>query len=715
MLSAVLQAAHIVGGEINYNCVGANRYEIVLTVFRDCNSAGANFDAPANITIFDGNNKVHQVLKVYFSTRGRLPNIPPNNCTQLPSTVCTERAVYRDTVSLPPIAGGYTISYQRCCRNASISNVPNSDDWGSTYTATIPPNDNRCNSSPSFNVLPPTVLCLNVPVTVDLGATDADGDSLRYFLCRPFHGGGKQTGTGFNSPKPDTSRPPTYTNVPYRTGFTTATPIPSQPPLSLNSNTGTLTFRPSQVGQYVFAICVSEVHNGQVVSTVRRDFQFNVSGACQGTTAFIEPQPPADRCSGTSFTFAQNSLNASSYLWDFGDPLNAGDTSRLPSPTYQYSDTGKYLVTLIANPRSSCPDTTQRTFELYDSLEVDFSYNKTNCFDLHSFNFTLLGNFSASASVNWDFGGITNTGRLSSSRNPENIRYSQPGTYIITLSVNDFACESRAQDTVVITRQPQLKHTVPPVQGCRPLTVSFTDQSTGAGLQHLWEFGDGFRSRKPSPTHVYDSTGTFAVRHTIWSTWGCIDTLQETFSERIKVWPMPNINMAVSPRVTDYKNATFSVKNTFSSDVNFSETYLPNGQLIENLDSMAFTLDQDTGKFQIATIAYNEYGCSDTVIVPIRILQPLIIKIPNAFTPNNDGLNDNFSYALSGVRSHRLLIYNRWGELVFSSNNARKTWDGTDKRTGRPAQSGVYTYRLRARTLETNQDISKVGTLSIIR
>lgn len=714
-LSSALQAAHIVGGEINYNCVGNNQYEMVLTVFRDCNSAGANFDAPANITIFNSNGGVYMVRQVFFSTRARIPNIPPNNCTQLPNTVCTERAVYRDTVYLPPTAGGYTLSYQRCCRNASISNVPNSDDWGSTYTTSIPGNDNSCNSSPSFTKLPPTVLCLNVPVKINLGATDADGDSLRYFLCSPFHGGGKQAGTGFNSPKPDTALPPTYTKVPFRPGFSTASPIPSQPPVTLNSNNGQLTIRPSQVGQYVFAICVSEVRNGRVLSTIRRDFQFNVSGSCQGTTAFIEQQPPTDRCNGTGITFSQKSINASSYLWDFGDPNNAGDTSRMPNPTYQYSDTGRFTVTLIANPRSSCPDTTERLFEVYDSLLVDFDFQEDACFDSHVLNFTASGNFSPNANFTWNFAGQTNQGRTTTVRNPSNIRYNQPGSYIITLTVNDFACQGTASDTLVITERPKLDHVVPTVQGCQPVEVSFTDQSTGIRLRHMWDFGDGFRSRKPSPTHVYDSVGTFTVRHTIWSTFGCLDTIQETFTNRIEVWPVPEVTTEVSPQVAEFDNATFTVKNSYTGDVNFSETFLPNGQRLKNLDSTTFTLENDTGKFQVVTITRNEYGCADTSFIPIRVKQPLLLKIPNAFTPNHDGLNDEFSYALSGVRSHRLLIYNRWGELVFSSSDVSKKWDGIDKKSGKPVPSGVYTYRLRARTIETNRDIKKVGTVTVIR
>jgi len=718
LLSFVSRAEHLVGGELSYRCMGNNRYEVVLTVFRDCNSLGADFDAPAFVTVFNGDNdSVQQVLRIFFSSRRRLANTPPNNCTRLPSAICTEMAIYRDTVRLPPRPGGYHLSYQRCCRNSSISNVFNSADWGSTYTTHIPTNDVGCNSSPSFNSLPPTALCLNVPVTIDLAATDPDGDSLVYRLCSPLHGGGKQAGTGFFSPKPSVALPPPYTQVPFRNGFSATAPIPSQPALQLNPANGNLFLRPTQVGQYAFAVCVSELRNGQVINTVMRDFQFNVSGACQGTTAFIEPQGslPNALCSGRTIAFRQNSLNAQSFLWNFGEPGTQSDTSRLPNPTYTYRDTGLYRVQLIANPRSSCPDTTESIFAVYDSLAVDFQIQGSQCFEDHSLSLTVNGSFTNQARYQWDFGGLTNRGFGSSSLQPDNLQYNQPGTYVIRLRIEEFACSATATDTIVISRRPQLAHLVPAVQGCAPVEVQFLDQSTGSDLVHFWDFGDGRASREASPSHVYDSAGLFTVRHRIYSVTGCVDTLEEIFTNRIEVWPVPESKLTVSPKEIDFNSGPFQVAVHPSPDANRTRTWLPDGRQIENLDSTWVNLANDTGTFPIVTVAYNEYGCTDTALAEIKIRQPLVFKIPNAFTPNGDGLNDVFSYRLSGVRSHQIVVYNRWGEIVFSSTDMNQTWDATQEKSGKPVPAGVYAYRLQARVIETNQDLVQSGTITVIR
>jgi len=141
---APLSAAHLVGGEISYRCVGSNTngnvYQIKLTVYRDCNSSGAPFDNFAPITIYGGaaQNVAVQNLSV---ARGQITSIPAvvaNPCLQTPPNVCTEKAIYQATVTLQPSTHGYTIVYQRCCRNNTITNVGNSGNWGSTYHITIP-------------------------------------------------------------------------------------------------------------------------------------------------------------------------------------------------------------------------------------------------------------------------------------------------------------------------------------------------------------------------------------------------------------------------------------------------------------------------------------------------------------------------------------------------------------------------------------------------
>ena len=115
--SQQVTATHIVGGEMIYTCLGNDQYEITLKVFRDCsNPLNAAFDNPAYIFIFDNQGNLLQSLSIPFPGSTILPN-PNNPCLIVPPGICVEEADYVTTATLPPIVGGYTIVYERCCRN----------------------------------------------------------------------------------------------------------------------------------------------------------------------------------------------------------------------------------------------------------------------------------------------------------------------------------------------------------------------------------------------------------------------------------------------------------------------------------------------------------------------------------------------------------------------------------------------------------------------
>ena len=222
------KSAHLVGGEITYTCVGNNVYQIELIVYRDCNSTGAQLDNPASIGIFNGATGVLvQNLQVNKGPTKSVPVNTGNPCLLAPPNVCTQYAEYSVLVSLPPSSQGYSIAYQRCCRNATITNINNPDDWGMTISARIPPNDNTCNNSPQWNNKPPIVLCSQENLSISSAAIDPDNDSLHYKLCEIYHGGGKSNQQGsLNSPKPNPPGPPPYSVVPFNQSNTPANPIP---------------------------------------------------------------------------------------------------------------------------------------------------------------------------------------------------------------------------------------------------------------------------------------------------------------------------------------------------------------------------------------------------------------------------------------------------------------------------------------------------------
>lgn len=713
-----LDAAHLVGGELSYRCLGNNSYELRLVIYRDCASNGAPFDNPALITVFDNNNVVFANLELPLYQSSFLPINAPNSCNALPSFVCTQEGIYLDTVNLPPSGGPYTLSHQRCCRNSSIDNIPNPRLWGSTYTIQVPA-QNSCNSSPSFAAAPPVALCLNQFVQIDMGAVETDGDSLHYFLCTPLHGGGNQVNTtGPNSPRPDTSTAPPYIQVPFSSPYSTSYPIASAPAFSIDPQSGLLTGMPNLVGQFVFAVCVQEWRNGALLSTLRRDFQFNVTSACIRTEANFEPQDldPYDLCSGRTITFKENCINTTSYFWDFGIPGISNDTSYQANPTFTYPDTGVYQVMLVANPNTPCADTTFQEYKIFEGLNIGFTAGGQACFDAHSFNFLPFGNYSADASFSWNFGGQIVGGLSTSSvQSPQNIVYQQPGAYLVQLEVEDGFCREIFTDSVRLYGRPQLNHKLEDPGGCAPHEAFFSDSSIYAGQAiHFWDFGDGKTSTKASPSHTYLQAGSYFVSHRLTTITACRDTLEETATIPVNIDPTPLSAMSVSPLEVTIFDPNFDI---LISSENYTESQLifPDGRKVLNHGNELKYNAKDTGDQRFIHIVENEFGCTDTTIVTTYVKQPFRLYIPNAFTPNGDGVNDLFSYSILGVKEFQIRIINRWGQLVFESKDPSYFWNGRLNNEGDLLSGGVYTYIIDVIDRENGNGIAKRGTISLIR
>jgi gliding motility-associated-like protein len=110
----------------------------------------------------------------------------------------------------------------------------------------------------------------------------------------------------------------------------------------------------------------------------------------------------------------------------------------------------------------------------------------------------------------------------------------------------------------------------------------------------------------------------------------------------------------------------------------------------------------------------DSFGCRQTVQKPVKIYISCNIAVPNAFTPNGDGTND-FLYPLNAIKADKLefLVFNRWGQLIFRTNNWKNGWDGRFK--GQPQPSGAYVWLLRYINRDTDQRFEKKGSAILIR
>jgi gliding motility-associated-like protein len=521
-------ATHIIGGEIYYDYLGNNNYRIYIAVYRDCATvSGAPYDDPLYLAIYSSNNVLVQNVEVPFPGSVVLPIIFNNPCVVTPTGFCNEKAVYTTVVNLPPTAGGYTISYQRCCRRPDVVNILNPGDTGLTLTTRIPGavNNYYVNSSPRFTNYPPLVLCNNDDLVFDHSATDPDGDQLVYELITPFAGADPIT------PQPNPAPPPNYGPVFWGGGFSAANPLGPGATISINPTTGVLTTNPGLTGLFVIGIRVKEYRNGVLIGQTDRDFIFKVINCNITLQAILTPQAEMTTfvsfCEGATITFQNESYGATSYAWDFGVTNSTTDVSTQFEPTFTFPAPGTYNVTLIANPGWPCTDTSVQVFEVNENLQVNYTVNDSLCLFDNSFDFN--GSFVGPVGTTfaYDFG--TNGSIPTSTQLDVNdVSFTTSGFIPVTLTGSFGTCLRTFTDSVYIYPGSAADFNFPQSSECGGLTVNFTNYSLNA-LGNNWDFGvtncTTDVSTVVNPSFTFPVGGTYDVTLIVNNNNICNDTL----------------------------------------------------------------------------------------------------------------------------------------------------------------------------------------------
>lgn len=703
-------ASHIVGGEIYYDHLGGTTYQVTVKLYRDCLSDGAQYDQFLPITVFNGAGNQIDLFNIDFPGSTVLPVQFSNPCVTPPTDICVEEAIYQETVTLPPSADGWTLTYQRCCRGPNVVNLIDPDATGITLTVFIPPHNSiPVNSSPRFNNFPPLLLCSNDDLVFDHSATDPDGDVLVYELCTPFHGG-----SDFD-PAPNPADPPPYNLVAWNTGSSAAQPFP-QGTVTLDPNTGLMTASPGAPGLYAVGVCVKEYRNGNLIGTSVRDFLFRVFNCQIELQAHMVQQPDLNSfvsyCQGLTIAFENNSWGGQNYLWDFGVPGITDDVSTDFAPVYTYPGPGTYDVMMIVNPGWPCTDTAWGTFIVNNEIDAYFVPPDTQCVIGNSFDFIGQGTFPATGTTfDWNFG-VDATPGTSSDQNPTGIEFGTHGTKPVTFTVNFDQCSTSYTDYVIVAAPPQVNFGVPDELKCVPYTAQFSNLSTATTqIYSFWDFGDGNTSTDTHPAHVYDQVGTYDVSLTIWTTAGCIDTLTMVRPNLIEVFPRPTAGFSVTPyEQIEYGNEFFFTDE--SIDAVESWFYFADGNY--TLQDSVYHSYLEPGIYLPWQMVYNEYGCYDKAVGEIKVTPVMDIMVPNAFTPNGDSFNNIFQPVLFDDQVYELWIYNRWGEQIYYAQELNANWDGTSQ--GQLVPDDIYIWKIKYTSFK-HEDIPVVvqGHVAVLK
>ncbi len=597
--------AHIIGGEMYYECLGGNLYQFTMKLYRDCNSSGAAFDDPANFAVFDENNQLVLQKQDFINDISFVEPDLSSPCLTFPPDICVQQGLYVFSIELPSADQAYQIVYQRCCRNATIVNLTDPGDQGLTIVTTVPAsNEAVCNSAPFYNNFPPPVLCAQEFLEFDHSATDLDGDSLSYKLCSPFIGGTA------NNPAPNPPSNPPYAEVLWGPGFDEIGPLNGNPGLTIDPITGFLTGTPTQLGQFVVGVCVEEWRDGELLNVNTRDFQFNVALCEQTYTALIAEPEPGDFCDDLIFEFENLSDPDNEFVWDFGDPTTNTDVSNLYSPSYTYPDTGTYEVMLVTNPGFFCSDTAYLTVPLYYEMEINVEIASFECINGQQiFTFAASGIFEDDAQVDWDFGPEA-TPQFGSGTSVAGVTFSNLGDQEIGVEVTDNACDAQDDVTVNIPDPPDLTIT-PQNLFCNGLNYQFSQESLNASF-FTWDFGvsgtDTDISSQEAAGFTFPEPGIYTVSLTGDDGTNCPVTVTEDFD--IQTLLEPEI-APTSIVCLEGNSVSFEASGSFTSEAVFSwqfEAASPGSSSSQNPTGISF---ESAGTHPVE-LTISENGCTRT-------------------------------------------------------------------------------------------------------
>lgn len=612
-----VSASHIIGGDIYYDFLGNNQYRFYITLYRDCNSTGAEFDDPMKLTIYKADGSMFLNLDVPFPGSEFVPIPFDNPCATPPNNLCVEKAVYTIVVNLPPIPGGYDVSYQRCCRGPNITNLISPDDTGLTLTTHVPGSETGFtnNSSPRFTYYPPMLLCANEQKTINHSATDPDGDQLVYSLVTPY------SGANSANPMPTQAPAPPYFPVQWAGAFGATNPLGPGSNITINSTTGIITVNPSMIGLFVVGVRVQEYRNGILVGQTVRDFLFRVFN-CNITLQAILPIQEdlstfVSYCQGLTVQFENNSYGGSNYAWDFGVSGTNNDLSSSFAPSFTYPTSGTYTARLIVNPGQPCTDTAYIELIVNNPFSLSWTSQDSLCITGNSFDF--VGQTSnPNANFSWDFDPDASV-QSSTNLIVNDVSFSTPGFQTITINGDDGDCITSYTDSVYIFEMPTSSFNAPPLVQCIGLTIPFENNSTNA-FNYSWDFGipgtNTDQSNAIEPTFSFQNPGTYSIQLIASSNGTCVDTSEVTITvnEPLIMSFTHTDSLCITDGLFDF-NATVSGPPNTTYSWNFSPQGLPNQSTNIDVQDVAFLT---SGNHPVYLTGTNDV-CSDTVFSTVFV------------------------------------------------------------------------------------------------
>ncbi len=271
-----------------------------------------------------------------------------------------------------------------------------------------------------------------------------------------------------------------------------------------------------------------------------------------------------------------------------------------------------------------------------------------------------------------------------------------------------------ASSTVTVHELPQVIIQADPDSGCHPLTVDFSDLTQPTPIGWNWNFGDPDAASNTAavenPIHLYSGAGTYDVSLSITTAEGCVT--DSVFTDFIEVFPLPYASFTLDPNIINLLDANISFTDHSQGQIidwswNFGDGTNSSNQNPTHLYS-------DTGTFIINLLVTTDHGCTDETSRELIVEPDFMFYVPNAFTPNSNGINDGFRGYGEGIKwdTYQMSIFDRWGELIYYTEDINDPWDGTYR--GLQVEVSVYVWKIRFYDIN-GDDHDYYGHVTLVR
>jgi gliding motility-associated-like protein len=433
--------------------------------------------------------------------------------------------------------------------------------------------------------------------------------------------------------------------------------------------------------------------------------RINENGCVDSTRISVSVTPDLDFNAETSFgctplgtrLIPSSSELIEEYHWDLGD----GSESEEKEPTHIYKNSGttdeNFDISLRVVSAEGCKNsgTKKDLITVHPIPAIGFNFSDDECYSKNG-----MIKYSGSASERdtflWDLSGfhaeeiVQNPG-ISSSPLEFNID-GRPQVEIGLQVISEFGCTTNSISQIY-RRKPLFDVPSEPLKGCPPveLSLELSSPDTIDEVNYFWNLGAGktatgktVQSTYNNPDNIYDVE---VIAES--STTGCNDTL--LLQNKVTVYPVPDASFSANSDIVLVSNPVVSFTNQSTGAVSYNWDFDDFSPVSEETDPIHSF--EDMGLYNVVLTAFNEPGCVDTTSREISVAFDRLFP-PNAFSPNAAHEEDReFRIYSEGVvdDGYHLLIFNRWGEVIFESQSQQNGWDGRMK-NGNFAPAGVYSW-----------------------